>query len=224
MLADFTNAIEPEGGKFVKSDVYPFPQTSDFSTYLLNAKNSGAQVLGVFNVGLDAVNTMKQVKQLGIDKQMRVAVGLLYLTDVDALPDVYSGSRITTSWYWDEDKTARAWADRFTKARGQGLRPSDVQAADYSATMQWLNAVKAVGSTDADKIVGYLDGRPFNDFYARGAEWRARDHRVTHDMYVVDVIPKEGITEPHAWFKVVDVIPPAVAFRPASQSVCKRDW
>ena len=223
MLADFTAAIKPEGAKFIKSDMIP-PGNTDFSSYLLSAKNSGAQVLGVLNAGADTVNTMKQVKQYGIDKTMKVAVGLLFLTDVDALPDVFAGSRITTSWYWNEDKPARAWADRFMKARGQGLRPSDIQASDYSATMQWLNAVKTVGSTDADKIVAYLDGRQFSDFYVHGGEWRARDHRVTHDMYVVDVTPKEQIKEPHAWFKIVQTIAPGRAFRPESQSTCKKDW
>jgi branched-chain amino acid transport system substrate-binding protein len=223
MLADFTAAIKPEGGRFIKADMIPTGNT-DFSSYLLSAQKSGAQVLGVLNAGADTVNTMKQVKQYGIDKTMKVAVGLLFLTDVDALPDVFAGSRITTSWYWNQDKPARAWADRFMKARGQGLRPSDIQASDYSATMQWLNAVKAVGSTDADKIVAYLDGRQFNDFYVHGGEWRARDHRVTHDMYVVDVIPKEQIKEPHAWFKLVQTIAPGRAFRPESQSTCKKDW
>ncbi len=224
MLADFTAALKPEGAKFIHADMIP-PGNSDFSSYLLSAKNSGADVLGVLNAGADTVNTMKQVKQFGIDKAMKhVAVGLLFLSDVDALPDVFAGSRITTSWYWNEDKPARAWADRFTKARGEGLRPTDIQASDYSATIQWLNAVKAVGSTDADKIVAYLDGRQFNDFYVHGGEWRARDHRVTHDMYVVDVIPKEQIKEPHAWFKIVQVIPPGRAFRPESQSLCKKDW
>ena len=224
MLADFTAAIKPEGAKFIKADMIPYPNT-DFSTYLLNAKNSGAEVLGVLNAGTDTVNTMKQVKQFGIDKAMKhIAVGLLFLSDVDALPDVFAGSRITTSWYWNQNKVARAWADRWTKARGEGLRPTDIQASDYSATMQWLNAVKAVGSTDADKIVAYLDGRQFSDFYVTGGEWRARDHRVTHDMYVVDVIPKEQIKEPHAWFKLVQTIAPGRAFRPESQSVCKKDW
>lgn len=224
MLADFTAALKPEGASFIHADMIP-PGNSDFSSYLLSAKNSGAQVLGVLNAGQDTVNTMKQVKQFGIDKAMKhVAVGLLFLSDVDALPDVFAGSRITTSWYWNEDKPARAWADRWTRARGEGLRPTDIQASDYSAAIQWLNAVRAVGSTDADKIVAYLDGRQFSDFYAHGGEWRARDHRVTHDMYVVDVIPKEQIKEPHAWFKIVQVIPPGRAFRPESQSTCKKDW
>ncbi len=223
MLADFTAAIKPEGARFIKSDLIPTGNT-DFSSYLLSAKNSGAQVLGVLNAGLDTVNTMKQVKQFGIDKTMKVAVGLLFLTDVDALPDVFAGSRITTSWYWNQDRAARAWADRYTARRGSGIRPTDIQAADYSATIQWLNAVKAVNSVDADKVQQYLDGRQFNDFYAHGAEWRARDHRVVHEMLVVDVIPKDKIKEPHGWFKIVQVIPPGRAFRPESQSVCKKDW
>ncbi len=223
MLADFSAAIKPEGGSFVHADMIPLGNT-DFSSYLLAAKNAKPQVLGVLNAGADTVNTMKQVKQFGLDKQMKVAVGLLFLSDVDALPDVFAGSRITTSWYWNEDKNARTWSDRFTKRFGGGLRPTDVQAADYSAATQWLKAVKAVGSVDADKVQGYLDGKTFNDFYAKAGEWRARDHRVTHEMYVVDVLPKAQVKEPHAWFKIVQTIPPSRAFRPESQSVCKKDW
>jgi branched-chain amino acid transport system substrate-binding protein len=223
MLADFTTAVDGKGGKIQKADMYPFGQTTDFSSYLLAAKNSGAQVLGLFNAGADTVNSMKQVKQFGVDKSMKIAVGLMFLSDVDALPDVFAGSRITTSWYWNYDKQARAWADKYAK-RMHGLRPTDIQASDYSAATQWLDAVKATNSTDGDTIQKYLDGRQFNDFYARGGEWRARDHRVLHEMYVVDVIPKEQIKEPHAWFKVVQVIAPGRAFRPESASVCKKDW
>jgi len=223
MITDFSAAVAKNGGKVTKADLYPFPGTTDFSSYLLAAKNSGDQVLGIFNAGADTVNTMKQVKQFGIDKTMKIAIGLLFLSDVDALPDVFAGNRITTSWYWNQDKQARTWADKYAK-RMNGLRPTDIQASDYSAAMQWLEAVKATGTTDADKIVAYLDGREFNDFYARGGQWRARDHRVIHQMYVVDILPKEKIKEPHAWFKVVQVIPPGLAFRPEKDSTCKKDW
>ena len=221
--ADITTAITPEGGSFVHQDFVPLG-TTDFSSYMLAAKNAHPQVLGLLNAGLDTVNSMKAAKQFGLDKEMKIAVGLLFLSDVDALPDVFANSRITTSWYWNQDKPARAWADKFTKKVGGGLRPTDIQAADYSATIQWLNAVKAVGSVDADKVQAYLDGRQFNDFYAHGGEWRARDHRVTHEMYVVDVLPKDKIKEPHGWFKIVQTIAPGRAFRPESQSVCKKDW
>jgi branched-chain amino acid transport system substrate-binding protein len=223
MLTDFTAAVKAEGGDFVHSDLIPLGNT-DFSSYLLAAKNAKPQVLGVLNAGADTVNTMKQVKQFGLDKDMKIAVGLLFLSDVDALPDVFSGSRITTSWYWNQDKAARAWADRFTAKVGNGVRPTDIQAADYSATTQWLNAVKAVGTVDADKVQAYLDGKRFNDFYAHDGYWRPRDHRVLHTMEVVDVVPKEQLKEPHAWFKIVEVIPAEKAFRPESESVCPKDW
>jgi branched-chain amino acid transport system substrate-binding protein len=222
MLSDFTDAIQPYGGSFVADSEIPLA-TTDYSSYVIAAKNSHAQVLGLLNAGADTVNSMKAAKQFGLDKQMKIAVGLLFLSDVDALPEVFEGSRITTSWYWDEDKAARAWADRWT-AREHGLRPTDIQAADYSATMQWLNAVKAVGSLDADKVVAYLDGRTFHDFYAHNGEWRARDHRVLHDMYVVDVLSKSEIKEPHAWFRIVETIPGPQAFRPVAQSQCVKDW
>jgi branched-chain amino acid transport system substrate-binding protein len=222
MLADFTDAVKSKGGEFVHEDTMPLG-TTDFSSYMLAAKNAKPDVLGLLNAGADTVNSMKAAKQFGLDKQMKIAVGLLFISDVDALPQVFEGSRITTSWYWNQDKQARAWADRWSK-RNHGLRPTDIQAADYSATMQWLNAVKAVGSVDADKVVKYLDGRKFNDFYARGGEWRARDHRVLHDMYVVDVLPQSQVKEPHAWFKIDETISPDRAFKPESQSLCKKDW
>jgi branched-chain amino acid transport system substrate-binding protein len=204
--------------------MYPFPGTTDFSSYLLAAKQSKAQVLGIFSAGADTVNITKQAKQFGLDKTMKLAVGLLFLSDVDALPDVFAGSHITTSWYWNQDKAARAWADRFTARVGGGLRPTSIQAANYSATMQWLNAVKAVGSVDADKVQTYLDGRKFNDFYAHDGEWRARDHSVIHTMIVVDVLDKSQVKEPHAWYKIIETIPAEKAFRPESQSTCNKDW
>jgi branched-chain amino acid transport system substrate-binding protein len=223
MLADFTAAIKPYGGTFVHADTMPLG-TTDFSSYMLAAKNAKPQVLALLNAGADTVNSMKAAKEFGLDKEMKIVVGLLFLSDVDALPDVFANSRITTSWYWNQDKAARAWADRFTAAVGNGLRPTDVQAADYSATIQWLKAVQAVGSVDADKVVKYLDGRKFDDFYAHHAEWRARDHRVIHDMYVVDVLPKDQVKEPHAWFKILETIPGDQAFRPVSESTCAKDW
>lgn len=222
MIADFTDAVKEKGGEFVHADKMPLG-TTDFSSYMIAAKNAKPDVLGLLNAGADTVNSMKAAKQFGLDKEMKIAVGLLFLSDVDALPQVFEGSRITTSWYWDQDKAARAWADRYA-TKMHGLRPTDIQAADYSATTQWLNAVKAAGTTDADAIVKYLDGRQFNDFYARAGEWRARDHRVTHEMYVVDVLPQSKIKEPHAWFKIVQTMPPSRAFRPESQSTCKKDW
>ncbi len=223
MLADFGDAIKAKGGSIVKADGAPLG-TTDFSSYVLAAQNAKPDVLGIFSAGADMVNTAKTAAQFGLAKNMKIAIGLLFLSDVDALPDVFAGDRITTSWYWDTDRASRAWADKFTKAVGGGLRPTDVQAADYSAVTQYLRAIKAANSADADKLVPYLDGRKFDDFYAHEAQWRARDHRVVHDMYVVDIETKDKISSPHAWFKIVETIPPSRAFRPESASVCAKDW
>jgi branched-chain amino acid transport system substrate-binding protein len=223
MLKDFGDAVSAKGGTIFANDGAPLG-TTDFSSYLLKAQAAKPQVLGVFSAGADMVNTMKQAAQFGLNKQMQIAVGLAFLSDVDALPDVFTGSRITTSWYWNNDAANRAWSDRWTKRVGGGLRPTDVQAADYSATMQYLNAIKAVGSDDPDKLVAYLDGRKFSDFYAHNGVWRGRDHRVLHDMYVVQILGKDEIKEPHAWFKVLAVIPGEQAFRPEADSKCAKDW
>jgi branched-chain amino acid transport system substrate-binding protein len=222
MLSDFSDAIAPFGAKFVHYDTMPLG-TTDFSSYMLAAKNAHPQVLALLNAGADTVNSMKTAKEFGLDKDMKIVVGLLFLSDVDAQPAIFAGSRITTSWYWNMDKQARDWADKYS-ARMNGLRPTDIQAADYSATTQWLKAVQAVGTTSADKVVAYLDGRKFSDFYARNAEWRSRDHRMVHDMYVVDVLQQSDVKEPHAWFKVVETIPGDKAFRPVSQSACPKSW
>lgn len=222
MDADFRDAVQSKGGTFVKTDFMPLG-TTDFSSYMISAKNSGADVLALLNAGADTVNSMKAAKQFGLDKSMKIAVGLLFSSDVDAQPALFAGSRVTDSWYWNMDKPARAWADRWSK-RMHGARPTSVQASDYSATMQWLKAVKAVNSVDADKVQKYLDGRTFSDFYAHGAEFQARDHLVTHDMYVFEVLPESQVKEPHAWYKLVETMAPARAFRPESKSLCKKDW
>jgi branched-chain amino acid transport system substrate-binding protein len=222
MLGDFTAAIAPYKASFVHADTMPLG-TTDFSSYMLAAKNAKPQVLALLNAGADTVNSMKAAKEFGLEKQMKIVVGLLFLSDVEALPDVFANSRITDSWYWNEDANARKWADRYA-AKNNGMRPTSIQAADYSAAMQWLKAVKATGTTNADAIVKYLDGRSFDDFYAHHGLWRARDHRVMHDMYVMDVLPKSEVKEPHAWMKIVETIPAEQAFRPESQSTCAKSW
>ncbi len=219
LAADFTDAIEAKGGTVLPSDPVAVAAT-DYSAALEAAKNSKAQVLGFMNYGPDTLNSVKQARQLGLDKQMQFAVGLLFLSDVAAAPGVYSGARAATSWYWDMDDQTRAWAAKFARD-AHGVEPTDVQASNYSATTQWLAAVAAVGTTEAGKVQAYLDGRQISDFYARGGEIRARDHQLTHDMYVVEVLAPDRLKKPQAWFRIVQTIPPSRAFRPAAQSECQ---
>jgi hypothetical protein len=104
-----------------------------------------------------------------------ITTALLYLSDVDRVKDGYAGVVAAVPWYWNLDPVARAWSDRFASSHDR-LRPTAAQAADYSATLQWLNAVKTAGTTEADAVIRALDGHKFDDMFAHGGEFRASDH------------------------------------------------
>ena len=217
-VAAFTPHIVADGGAVLQSFVAPVGAT-DLQPTLDAVKALKPDVIGVFSAGADADHKVSQVNAVGASAHLTTA--LLYLSDVDRVRDGYAGVRATVPWYWDMDARARVWADRFAAVHG-GLRPTAAQAADYSATTQWLEAVKVAGTTDADAVVKILDGRTFDDMFARNATWRASDHMVIHDLYVVDVLPSAQLREPHAWFKVVEVVPAAQAFQASDAAACKR--
>ena len=203
-VAAFTPQIDANGGTLVQSFVVK--PGADLTPVLQQIAALKPQVIGIFSAGADADTDVAAVSKLGL--QAHVTIPLLHIADIDRLKDSYDGVRSTVPWYWNMNPAARAWSDRFAKAHG-GTRPTEGQAADYSATTQWLRAVKAVGSTDADTVTKYLDGREFNDMFAEHGTWRAADHAVVHDLYVVEVVhPKL----PHAWYRVVRRIPAAEAF------------
>ncbi|HTX57472.1 MAG TPA: ABC transporter substrate-binding protein [Candidatus Acidoferrales bacterium] len=223
MAEEFTNAITPYGGKFDKIDFMPLG-TTDFSSYMLAAKNSGAQVLALLNAGADTVNSMKAAKEFGLDKTMKIIAGLFFTGQVPTDPTLWTGLKFADSWYWDQSPEAAAWAKRWSAKMGGGQMPISIQAADYSATLQWLKAVKAVGSTDADKVVAYLDGHKFSDMYATDAEFRTADHQVIHDFYLYQVLPPSEYKEPNAWVKVIGTVPGDQAFPNPATEGCHRTW
>jgi branched-chain amino acid transport system substrate-binding protein len=199
-IATMTPIITAHDGQVVKSFVVP-PTTSDYSSILDELRGLSPEVVAVIDVtavtkaGLTAVAT----------------TALLYLSDVDRVQGGYAGVVAATPWYWNLDPAARAWSDRFAAAH-DGRRPTEAQAADYSATTQWLNAVRGAGTTDADAVVRALDGHKFNDFFAHDGEFRASDHAVVHDLYVVKVRTPAELPEPHAWYDVLATVPAATAF------------
>jgi len=222
MADEFTKAIQPYGGSFVKIDFMPLG-TTDFSSYMLAAKNSGAKVLALLNAGADTVNSMKAAKEFGLDKSMKIIAGLFFTSQVNTDPDLWTGLKFADSWYWDQSPEAAAWAKRWS-AKMNGAAPDSIQAADYSATLQWLKAVKAVGSTDSDKVVAYLDGRKFNDMYATDAEFRAADHQVIHNFYLYEVLPPSQYKEKNAWLKVIGTISGTEAFPNPATEGCDKTW
>jgi len=223
MATEFTNAITPYGGSFMKIDFMPLG-TTDFSSYMLAAKNSGAKVLALLNAGADTVNSMKAAKEFGLDKSMKIVAGLFFSGQVTTDPALWTGLKFADSWYWDQTPQAATWAKRWSAKMGGGQMPISIQAADYSATLQWLKAVQAVGSTDADKVVAYLDGHKFSDMYATDAEFRTADHQVVHNFYLYQVLPPSEYKEPNAWLKVIGTVPGSDAFPNPATEGCQRTW
>jgi branched-chain amino acid transport system substrate-binding protein len=202
--------VTAHGGEVVKSVVIPQLNTeADFSNALGDITGANPDVVAVFDdaakgdVGITFLNKAKL--------KATITTALLYLSDVDRVKDGYAGVVAAVPWYWNLDPAARAWAERYAAAHN-GLRPDAGQAADYSATLQWLNAVKAADTTDADAVIRALDGHKFNDMFAHNAEFRASDHMVVHDLYVAKVKSSAQLAEPHGWFDIVSTIPAATAF------------
>ncbi len=182
--AGATDVVKAGGGSVV-GDVRVPLGTSDFSSYLLQAQGSGAQVLGLANAGADTSNSLKAAAEFGLTKTMRPAALLVFLSDVHAMGlDVAQGLVLTTAWYWNTSDTTRAFANRFFEKTKR--MPTFPQAAFYSATLTYLNAVKAVGSTDPDKIMDELRKTKVNDVFVTDGVIRP-DGLLEHDMYIVQV-------------------------------------
>jgi len=218
MQKSFSAAVTKGGGTVVASDPTPFPN-DNFSTFLLKAPtlNPKPDVLGTMQAGADLVNLVKQYNEFKLrDKGIGLAVGLMFLTDIHSLtPDALAGTTFTDAWYWNFDERNRAWADKFA-ARAGGQRPTFAHAANYSAATQYLEAVQAAGTDDADAVVKQLEGKKVDDFFLRGGEFRAADHRVLHDAYLARVKPGAEVKEAWDYEQIVRTIPAREAFRAPS--------
>lgn len=217
--ADTTRVVLAGGGKVMGSVRVPLA-TTDFSSYLLQAQQSKAQVIGLANAGGDFVNSVKQAGEFGITQSgQSLAAMLVFITDVKALGlPVAQGLKFTTGFYWDRDPESRAFAMRYY-ARMKAM-PSMVQAGAYSATMHYLAGVKATGSKDAATVTAWMKANPVNDFFAHGGQIRP-DGRMVHDMYLAEVkTPAESKGE---WdlMKILRTIPGDQAYKPLEQSTCK---
>jgi branched-chain amino acid transport system substrate-binding protein len=190
---------------------------SDFSSFLLQAQASKAQILGLANAGGDTVNSIKAAKEFGLTKTMKLAALLMFIDDVHSLGlETTQGLVLTDSWYWNKDAETRKWAQRyFDKTKKM---PSSLQAADYSATMTYLNAVKAVGSTDTDKVMAQLRKTKIDDFYAKG--YIRQDGSMIHDMYLMQVKTPAESKEPWDYYKIMATIPGEQAFTTKAQTRC----
>ena len=214
---DTTEVIKANGGTVVGSVKHPL-SASDFSSFLLQAQSSKAQILGLANAGGDTINTIKAANEFGITKTMKLAGLLMFINDVHTLGlNATQGMYLTDGWYWDLNPDTRAWSKRyFAKMKKE---PSMLQAADYSATTVYLNAVKAAGTDDSDKVMAQLKKTKINDMFAKGGEIRP-DGRMVHDMYLMEVKKQSESKYPWDYFKVVQTIPGAQAYSTKAETKC----
>jgi branched-chain amino acid transport system substrate-binding protein len=213
---DTTKVVTAAGGKVLGSVKHPL-NASDFSSFLLQAQNSKAQILGLANAGGDTINAIKAAKEFGINKSMKMAGLLVFLTDIHSLGlRNTEGLLLTTSWDWNLNDQTREFGKKFF-AKTKRM-PTDIHAADYSATMNYLKAVQAAGTTDADKVMAKLKSTPINDFYAKGQI--RPDGRFVHDMYLMQVKAPSESKEPWDYYKVVAKLPGEEVFTTKAESKC----
>ena len=213
---DTAKVVTGKGGKVLGSVKHPL-NANDFSSFLLQAQNSKAQILGLANAGGDTINAIKAAREFGITKNMKMAGLLVFVTDVHSLGlKNTEGLLLTTSWDWNLDEESRKFGKRFFDKTKR--MPTDIQAADYSATMQYLKAVEATKSTDAYKVMSHFNSTPLKDFYAQGVV--RPDGRYVHDMYLMQV--KSPAESKQAWdyYKVVSKLPGDSVFTTKAESRC----
>ncbi|MDR5755511.1 ABC transporter substrate-binding protein [Caballeronia sp. LZ035] len=211
------DVVKANGGQVLGEVRHPL-SASDFSSFLLQAQGSKAQVLGLANAGGDTVNAIKAAKEFGVTKSMKIAALLIFLSDIHSLGlETTQGLVATDSWYWNKDDKTRAWAKRyFDKMKKM---PGSLQAADYSATTSYLKAVQAAGTTDSDKVMEQLKKMKIDDFYAKG--YVREDGAMIHDMYLMEVKKPSESKEPWDYYKITATIPGDQAFGTKAESRCK---
>ena len=214
--SDAASVVKANGGTVRGSVRHPL-SASDFSSFLLQAQSSKAQVLGLANAGGDFINSMKAAKEFGINKTMKMAGLLVFINDIHSLGLANTeGLQLAGSWYWNQDDASRKFGNRFF-AKYKRM-PSSLQAADYSVAMNYLKAVQAAGTTDADKVMSTLKGMKIDDFYNKG-HIRA-DGRMIHDMYLYQVKSPKESTAPWDYYKLVATVPGDQAFTSVADSKC----
>ena len=215
---DTTNVVLKSGGKVLGSVRHPL-NTSDFSSFLLQAQSSKAKVIGLANAGGDTVNAIKQGAEFGITKGgQKMSPLLAFVTDIDSIGlDTAQGLLLAEAFYWDLNDDTRAFSKRFMERVKRP--PTSAQAGVYSSVMHYLQAVKAAGTTDPAAVIKIMKETPINDFFAKNGRIR-EDGRMVHDMYLFEV--KKPSESKGRWddYKLLATVPGDQAFQSLEQSRC----
>jgi branched-chain amino acid transport system substrate-binding protein len=215
---DTTNVVVKSGGKVLGSVRHPL-NTSDFSSFLLQAQASKAKVIGLANAGGDTVNAIKQAAEFGLTKSgQKLSPLLAFVTDIDSIGlETAQGLLLGEAFYWDLNDETRAFSKRFMERVKRA--PTSAQAAVYSSVMHYLKAVKAAGTTDAAPVMKIMKETPINDFFAKNGKIR-EDGRMVHEMYLFEV--KKPSESRARWddYKLLATVPGDQVFQPLEASRC----
>jgi branched-chain amino acid transport system substrate-binding protein len=217
MANDLSKVVRTSGGTVVGEVRHPL-NTSDFSSFLLRAQSSKAQIVGLASAGADTINSVKQAAEYRIAASGQKLAGLVVvISDIDALGlTTANGLVFTTAFYWDRDERSRVWSKRFFERTGR--MPGMVQAGTYSAVLHYLKAMGAAGTADGSVVADKIRELPVDDFFASG---RVReDGRMMHDMYLVEVKTPSESKAKWDYYKVLRRIPAEEAAQPLNESKC----
>jgi len=217
--SDVSRLVRANGGKVLGSVRHPL-NTSDFSSFLLQAQASNAKAIGLANAGTDTINAVKQAAEFGVSGRQRLAGLLVEITDVHALGlKAAQGMLVTTSFYWDLNDETRALTQRFSSAMGGNRVPTAVQAGVYAAVRHYLRAVQAAGTDDALRVIEQMKAQPIDDAYNKNVQVRG-DGRVMHDVYLMQVKAPEESRYPFDYYKIIQKTRGEDVFRPLAEGGC----
>jgi branched-chain amino acid transport system substrate-binding protein len=218
---DTTAVVKAAGGEVLGSVKHPL-NTTDFSSFLLQAQASKAQVIGLANAGGDTINSIKAASEFGIVKGGQKLAGLLvFITDIHALGlPTAQGLLLSESFYWDRDAKTRAWSKKWSDRMGNGKQPSMVHAGVYAAVLHYLKALKVLKSdADGKAVVGEMKKLPTDDTLFGKGKIR-EDGRKLHPMYLYEVKKPSESKGPWDYYKLVKEVPADQAFRPEKDGNC----
>jgi branched-chain amino acid transport system substrate-binding protein len=215
---DASDIIAASGGKVLGHVLFPL-NTPDFSSFLLQAQSSKAKVIGLATGGQDAINSIKQAAEFGIvDGGQRLAALLLTVAEVHGLGlEAAQGLVLTESYYWDLNDRTREFGERYFKRTGR--MPNMIQAGVYSATLQYLKAVKAAGTKDADAVAKKLKELPVDDAFASNGHVQANG-RMVSDLYLFQVKKPSESKRDWDFYNLLATVPGDTAYPTAANSGC----
>ena len=214
---DTSEVVKAAGGKVVGAVRHPL-SASDFSSFLLQAQNSGAKVVGLANAGADTINSIKAAFDFGITQNQQLAGLLTLISDVHGIGlEQAKGLYTTEAWYWDQDDEARAFGKRYFERMKK--MPNSNQAGVYSSVANYLKAIEAAGTDKPDAVMKAMKERPINDMFVKNGKIRA-DGLHVHDMRLFQVKAPADSKAPWDYYKQIAVIPGDQAFQPLEKGSC----